>query len=99
MDKDQPKATVKVQTNAYPACIKPAEALIPYIAQFDIGSASCAVFCINSWSANRSFQNSAYALNAAILSIDHFGIKKAHQLQIIFRIFLRHSKHPPHIPL
>lgn len=76
MDKNQAKVTVKVQTNAYPACIKPAEALIPYIAQFDIDSASCAIFCINSWAANRSFQNSAYALNAAILSIGHFGTKE-----------------------
>ena len=65
-----------IQTLSYPGCIEAARAIVPFIRQFDVGSAACAIFCINSWHENRSSQNSAYALNAALLSIDAFGTRQ-----------------------
>ena len=65
-----------IQTLSYPGCIEAARAIVPLIRQFDVDSAACAIFCINSWYENRSSQNSAYALNAALLSIDAFGTRQ-----------------------
>lgn len=64
-----------IQTSAYPGCIELGKKIAPYLAQFDIESATRAVFCINSWHQNRSSQNCAYALNAALLGIEQFGSK------------------------
>lgn len=65
-----------IQTLSYPGCIEAARAIVPFIRQFDVDSAACAIFCINSWHENRSSQNSAYTLNAALLSIDAFGTRQ-----------------------
>lgn len=66
---------LNVQTHAYPGCIELGRKISPLLAQFDMESAACAVFCVNSWHRNRSSQNCTYALNAALLDIERFGSK------------------------
>lgn len=77
MDECKTNEAPGIQTLSYPGCIKAARLIAPFIRQFDVDSATCAIFCINSWHENRSSQNSAYALNAALLSIDTFGRDKS----------------------
>ena len=76
MDECKTNEAPGIQTLSYPGCIDAARVIAPFIRQFDIDSAACAIFCINSWYENRSSQNSAYALNAALLSIDTFGTRQ-----------------------
>lgn len=80
-----------IQTLSYPGCIEAARAIAPFIGLFDIDSAACAIFCINSWYENRSSQNSAYALNAALLSIKAFGTRKIADYES-FSAFFSHIK-------
>lgn len=76
MDECKTNEAPGIQTLSYPGCIKAARLIAPFIRQFDVDSAACAIFCINSWHENRSSQNSAYTLNAALLSIDTFGTRQ-----------------------
>lgn len=76
MDECKTNEAPSIQTLSYPGCIKAARLIAPFIRQFDVDSAACAIFCINSWHENRSSQNSAYTLNAALLSIDAFGTRQ-----------------------
>ena len=76
MDECKTNEAPGIQTLSYPGCIKAARLIAPFIRQFDVDSAACAIFCINSWHENRSSQNSAYTLNAALLSIETFGTRQ-----------------------
>jgi hypothetical protein len=58
---------------SYPECVEVARKLIAYLARFKYEDACRAVFCMNSWYRNRSAQQCAMAMNAALLTIEHFG--------------------------
>lgn len=91
MDECKTNEAPGIQTLSYPGCIKAARLIAPFIRQFDVDSAACAIFCINSWHENRSSQNSAYTLNAALLSIDTFGTRQIADFKS-FSAFFSHIK-------
>jgi hypothetical protein len=80
-----------IQSLSYFGCTEVAKAISPFIRRFDVDSAACAIFCINSWHENRSSQNSTYALNAALLSIDEFGTESITDYES-FAAFFAHIK-------
>ena len=91
MDECKTNEAPGIQTLSYPGCIKTARLIAPFIRQFDVDSAACAIFCINSWHENRSSQNSAYTLNAALLSIGTFGTRQIADYKS-FSAFFSHIK-------
>ena len=81
-----------IQTLSYPGCIEAARAIVPFIRQFDVDSAACAIFCINSWHENRSSQNSATS-TPCFSSIDAFRTRRS-ELRVIRRFFSRAIRKP-----
>lgn len=73
MNSSNDSRKISVSSCAFPGSIDLAESLLPILAKYQAEDVFSSVFCILSWHQNRSIQECAAALNAALVSISKFG--------------------------